>query len=185
MLKRVAAKPGRVALFCTQLPPVWAKSPTVIALCRRILGDHLEAQDVAQDAFTQAYQSLATFRADGPFGAWLRRIAIRVAIARLASRREVSRIDADLVDIVALNAGAAIYVSGLAESHEQGVRKALAVISSGAARRKVDEVVLFLDPESERWLFHAGGAPLPSARLGSQRRRLEIRCRRHHFAHAT
>jgi anthranilate phosphoribosyltransferase len=46
-------------------------------------------------------------------------------------------------DIVALNAGAAIYVSGLVESHEQGVRKALAVISSGAARRKMQELVDF------------------------------------------
>ena len=46
-------------------------------------------------------------------------------------------------DIVALNAGAAIYVSGLAESHEQGVHKALAVIASGAARRKVQELVDF------------------------------------------
>lgn len=46
-------------------------------------------------------------------------------------------------DIVALNAGAAIYVSGLAESLEQGVDKALALIASGAARRKVDELVAF------------------------------------------
>jgi anthranilate phosphoribosyltransferase len=46
-------------------------------------------------------------------------------------------------DIVALNAGAAIYVSGLADSLEQGVDKALALIASGAARRKVDELVAF------------------------------------------
>jgi len=46
-------------------------------------------------------------------------------------------------DIVALNAGAAIYVSGLAESHEQGVQKALTVSSSGAARRKVQELADF------------------------------------------
>jgi anthranilate phosphoribosyltransferase len=46
-------------------------------------------------------------------------------------------------DIVALNAGAAIYVSGLAESMERGVEKALALIASGAARRKLDEFVAF------------------------------------------
>src|SRR5207342_3779670 len=46
-------------------------------------------------------------------------------------------------DIVALNAGAAIYVSGLAETHEQGVQKALTVISSGAARRKVQQLADF------------------------------------------
>ena len=46
-------------------------------------------------------------------------------------------------DIVALNAGAAIYVCGLAESLEAGVEKAGAVMASGAARRKLDELVRF------------------------------------------
>ena len=42
-----------------------------------------------------------------------------------------------------MNLGAAIYVSGLADSLEQGVEKALALIASGAARRKVDELAVF------------------------------------------
>jgi anthranilate phosphoribosyltransferase len=44
-------------------------------------------------------------------------------------------------DIVALNAGAAIYVAGLAADVEAGVEKALAAIASGAARAKLDEFV--------------------------------------------
>jgi anthranilate phosphoribosyltransferase len=46
-------------------------------------------------------------------------------------------------DIVALNAGAAIYVSGLAPSLEEGVGKAGAILATGAARRKLDELVRF------------------------------------------
>jgi anthranilate phosphoribosyltransferase len=46
-------------------------------------------------------------------------------------------------DIVLLNAGAAIYVAGLAAALEEGVAKARAVIDSGAARRKLDELVEF------------------------------------------
>ncbi len=46
-------------------------------------------------------------------------------------------------DVVALNAGAAIYTAGLTDSHEAGVRKALEVIESGAARAKLDEFVSF------------------------------------------
>jgi anthranilate phosphoribosyltransferase len=46
-------------------------------------------------------------------------------------------------DIVALNAGAAIYVAGLADSLEVGVERALALIASGAARQKVDDLVAF------------------------------------------
>ncbi len=41
-------------------------------------------------------------------------------------------------DIVALNAGAAIYVAGLAPNLEAGVKKAAEVIASGAARAKLD-----------------------------------------------
>ena len=46
-------------------------------------------------------------------------------------------------DIVALNAGASIYVSGLAVTLADGVKKALAAIDSGAARRKLDQFVAF------------------------------------------
>jgi anthranilate phosphoribosyltransferase len=44
-------------------------------------------------------------------------------------------------DIVALNAGAAIYVSGVAATLEEGVRRALAAIESGAARARLDALV--------------------------------------------
>ncbi len=74
------------------------ESPNVIGVCGRILRDPDEAQDVAQDTFIQAYRALATYRGDGPFGAWLRRIAIRLAISRLSARREVMTIDAANMD---------------------------------------------------------------------------------------
>jgi len=44
-------------------------------------------------------------------------------------------------DIVALNAGAAIYVSGKAASFEEGVERAFELIKSGAARAKLDQFV--------------------------------------------
>ncbi|MCE2948298.1 MAG: anthranilate phosphoribosyltransferase, partial [Betaproteobacteria bacterium] len=46
-------------------------------------------------------------------------------------------------DIVALNAGAAIYVSALAPSLDAGVRRALEVIASGAAKAKLAQLVAF------------------------------------------
>ena len=46
-------------------------------------------------------------------------------------------------DIVALNAGASIYVCGLADTLENAVARAQKVIASGAARKKVDELVRF------------------------------------------
>src|SRR5688572_7480685 len=44
-------------------------------------------------------------------------------------------------DIVAFNAGAAIYVAGLAPTMAEGVKKAQAVIAGGAARKKLDAFV--------------------------------------------
>jgi RNA polymerase sigma-70 factor (ECF subfamily) len=61
----------------------------VLRLCRRLLRDPDEADDAAQDAFIAAYRALPTWRGDGTFGAWVRRIAARAAVARLAARRDV------------------------------------------------------------------------------------------------
>jgi RNA polymerase sigma-70 factor, ECF subfamily len=83
------------------------ESQTVINACRQILRDPVEAEDAAQDAFVQAYQSLATFRGDGPFGAWLRRIAVRAAIGRLAARLDLVTLDGETLD-----PGAAALTSG-------------------------------------------------------------------------
>ncbi len=52
-------------------------------------------------------------------------------------------------DIVALNAGASIYVAGLAQSLAAGVATAQGVLASGAARRKVDELAAFTQSESQ------------------------------------
>ncbi len=46
-------------------------------------------------------------------------------------------------NIVALNAGAAIYVAGRAPSHKAGVERASQVIRSGAAKQKLEEFVAF------------------------------------------
>lgn len=52
-------------------------------------------------------------------------------------------------DIVAFNAGASIYVAGLADTLKDGVGKALALIANGAARRKLDQFVAFTRSEQD------------------------------------
>jgi RNA polymerase sigma-70 factor (ECF subfamily) len=69
------------------------EGPAVVAACARILGDRAEAEDVAQEAFVIAYRSLGTWRADGAFGAWLSRIAVRLAIRRSTQRKQVTWLD--------------------------------------------------------------------------------------------
>jgi RNA polymerase sigma-70 factor (ECF subfamily) len=61
----------------------------------RLLGNAADAQDVVQDAFLSAYQSLHQFKGDARFFTWLYRIAVNSAISlrrretRLAGRRAV------------------------------------------------------------------------------------------------
>jgi RNA polymerase sigma-70 factor (ECF subfamily) len=61
----------------------------VVRAAERLLGDRQEAEDVAQEAFVIAYRSLASWRAQGTFGAWIARIAVRLAVRRAARRRVV------------------------------------------------------------------------------------------------
>jgi len=51
-----------------------------------IVRDAAEAEDVMQDAYVRAYQHLDQFAARAPFSAWLTRIAVHEALARLRQR---------------------------------------------------------------------------------------------------
>jgi RNA polymerase sigma-70 factor (ECF subfamily) len=66
------------------------ESASVVRACHRVLGDLAEAEDVAQEAFVIAYRSLGTWREEGPFGAWIARIAVRLAIRHAGRRRTVA-----------------------------------------------------------------------------------------------
>src|SRR3954469_9835312 len=69
------------------------EGPAVVAACARVLGDRAEAEDIAQEAFVIAYRSLSSWRADGAFGAWLSRIAVRGAVREAGRRRAVAWVD--------------------------------------------------------------------------------------------
>jgi RNA polymerase sigma-70 factor (ECF subfamily) len=66
------------------------EATAVVRACHRILGDQAEAEDAAQEAFVTAFRSLSTWRSEGPFGAWLTRIAVRIALRQAGKRRTVS-----------------------------------------------------------------------------------------------
>jgi len=108
------------------------ESAMVIAACRRILGSPTDAQDAAQEAFVRAYQSLATYRGDGPFGAWVRRIAVRVAVARLAVDGTFS-LDTDRATATAWSPEDGDPVGRLLDSEER------AALSDAIARLPADQ----------------------------------------------
>ena len=72
--------------------------------------------------------------------------ALRVANASESKDRitaALSGADGPVRDIVALNAGAALYAANVAGSIAAGVEKARAVIAKGAARAKLDQFIAF------------------------------------------
>jgi RNA polymerase sigma-70 factor, ECF subfamily len=103
------------------------EGPGVVRACNRVLADLHEAEDAAQEAFVTAFGALATWRRDGPFGAWLTRIAVRIAIRRAQKRKPVAWIDPG-------NPGLALDVAGgvdpaavtLSAERDGAVRRALA-----------------------------------------------------------
>jgi RNA polymerase sigma-70 factor, ECF subfamily len=60
----------------------------------RLVDNAEDAQDVVQDAFLNAYQSLASFKGDSQFFTWLYRIAVNTAISLKRKRRVVYSIRA-------------------------------------------------------------------------------------------
>jgi RNA polymerase sigma-70 factor (ECF subfamily) len=74
---------------------VLRETVSVFRVCHRIMGSVDEAEDAVQETFVLAYRALDSYRADGPPGAWLARIAVREcwrrhkAMARRAAQTRV------------------------------------------------------------------------------------------------
>jgi RNA polymerase sigma-70 factor (ECF subfamily) len=62
-------------------------------VARAILRDDAEAEDVMQDAYVRAYQHLHQFAGRAPFSAWLTRIAVHEALARLRLRNRSQQLE--------------------------------------------------------------------------------------------
>jgi RNA polymerase sigma-70 factor, ECF subfamily len=59
----------------------------VYNLCYRILGERMEAEDAAQEAFLRAFANLDRYDTERPFKTWLLTIASNHAIDRIRKRR--------------------------------------------------------------------------------------------------
>jgi RNA polymerase sigma-70 factor (ECF subfamily) len=62
----------------------------VHALCLRLSGESGAAEDLTQDVFIRAWESLSSFRGESALGSWLHRLAVNVFLGerRAAGRRE-------------------------------------------------------------------------------------------------
>lgn len=56
-------------------------------LCQRFFADREMVRDLAQESFIRAFTGLATYRAEMPFGAWLRAVVANVCYDELRRRQ--------------------------------------------------------------------------------------------------
>src|SRR3972149_10513944 len=59
----------------------------VYNLCYRMLGDHYEAEDAAQETFLRAYRSISRYDRERSFSTWLLSIAAHYCIDQIRRRR--------------------------------------------------------------------------------------------------
>ena len=62
-------------------------SGRLLAVTRRILGSDEDARDAVQDAFLNAFKSLARFEGNAKLSTWLHRIAVNDALMKLRTRK--------------------------------------------------------------------------------------------------
>ena len=95
----------------------------------RIVNHTGDAEDVMQEAFTDAFRSLEDFHYKSTFGAWLKRIVINKSINQLRKRKM------DLIDIEKTNIGNLPEEDGLDEQEMQlkveDIKKAVALLPNG------------------------------------------------------
>lgn len=75
-----------------------------LALALRILGRHAAAEDAVHDCFVRAFEKIRHYRGEAPFGSWLKRMLVNLAIDRLRAETRWS-VDADAIDALAAPAG--------------------------------------------------------------------------------
>lgn len=65
------------------------KLPRLLALATRLLGDRMEAEDIAQEAFMRIWKQAPQWRSgEAKFDTWLHRVALNLCYDRLRGRRE-------------------------------------------------------------------------------------------------
>ncbi len=68
-----------------QLYHLYAKA--MYNICYRIMNNKAEAEDMLQEAFTDAFRKLSTFRYEANFGSWLKKIVINKCINEIKRRK--------------------------------------------------------------------------------------------------
>lgn len=68
-------------------------SPRMYSVCLRYAFDSEEAQDILQDGFIKVFNKLGSYRHEGSFEGWIRRVIVNTAIEYFRRRKYTQTID--------------------------------------------------------------------------------------------
>ncbi|HEX2922371.1 MAG TPA: sigma-70 family RNA polymerase sigma factor [Bacteroidales bacterium] len=63
------------------------------AVCLQYSGNDEEARDILQEGFIKIFENLQTFKFEGSFEGWIRRITVNVALERFRAKNTLYRVD--------------------------------------------------------------------------------------------
>lgn len=75
-----------------------ANAPRLMGVCLRYSVDEADAKDILQDTFVRIYEKLSTYKTEGTFEAWARRIAVNIAIDYHRKRKPTKALDEQFND---------------------------------------------------------------------------------------
>jgi RNA polymerase sigma-70 factor (ECF subfamily) len=136
-------------------------APRINSLAEWMLGS-TDTDDVIQDIFLRAWEKLSTFRGEAPFGAWLRKLAVRVLLRyrerqRTREERFVSDDDA-LRSAPAPADGLQLYtdIEAAIWRLPARVREVLVLHDMEGYRHGEIAELLGISAATSRWHVHAG-----------------------------
>lgn len=147
-------------------------SHAVLRIIKRRLSDEADAEEVRQEVFLQAMRKLHQLREPLCFGGWLRSMAARMAINRIARRRVPTAVEPGVIE-----ATAAVEESPLSLALGQERRRE---VHAGLSRlRRLDRETLqefYFEGQSLAQMSDRSGAPIGTIkrRLHMARKRLAV-----------
>lgn len=143
----------------------------------RIVGNSEDAQDVVQDAFLNAYQSLASFKGDANFSTWIYRIAVNAAISVKRKRKAGLRLAQGTMPSIAgepVDNSADANPSRRLELREEEER-VQAALSQLTDEHRTVLVLKDIDGRKYEEMAEILGVPIGTIRSRLHRARLELR----------
>jgi RNA polymerase sigma factor (sigma-70 family) len=101
-------------------------SSRMYAVCLRYAGVSEEAQDILQEGFVKVFKKLSTFRSEGSFEGWIRRIFVNTAIEHFRRKKYLQPVTEKEENTIEGN-----YLSALDDMAEKDILELIQQLSPG------------------------------------------------------